>query len=587
MDETAQDTHSLELFGENHAEVPGLQGHPVNGRSGGDARGPDETHAVVNEEEHLEPPEQHGFAATSGYLSRRMSFALLVSIAVTFLAASSAPTPLYAVYEATWHFSPITLTVVFAVYAIAVLGALLTVGSLSDHIGRRPVLLAAILLQVAALSVFATASGVPALLVARIIQGFATGGALGAVGAGLLDLDKVKGTIVSGVGTVSGTAFGALVSGLMVQFWPAPTRLIYVALLGMFVLEEVGVALMGETSTKKVGAVASLRPHLAWPRAARAPLLIATPILVAIWALAGLYASLGPTIVRLLTGSGSVALGGLSLFALALSGALTALLANKVSNRTVLFNCTVMLIVGAGVIILAVAIRSTTVFFLGTVVAGIGFGFGFQGAMRSVLPLVKPHERAGVLSTIYLLSYLAFGLPVVAAGCVVAHGVGVLPTAKAYGTIVIALAVVALFAQVVQHRRPTDDGGRPDGTDGRSKSRQSTGDLSTMEVLLIGRPTALIEINGLRFLTDPTFDPPVDHRVGERNLVKTRGRATTFDQIQPIDVVLLSHDQHPDNLDHAGRRLLSRRSRGDKHSQCRGGALEETRSLLRLGHTSI
>ena len=194
-----------------------------------------------------------------------MSFALLVSIAVTFLAASSAPTPLYAVYEATWHFSPITLTVVFAVYAIAVLGALLTVGSLSDHIGRRPVLLAAILLQVAALSVFATASGVPALLVARIIQGFATGGALGAVGAGLLDLDKVKGTIVSGVGTVSGTAFGALVSGLMVQFWPAPTRLIYVALLGMFVLEEVGVALMGETSTKKVGAVASLRPHLAWP----------------------------------------------------------------------------------------------------------------------------------------------------------------------------------------------------------------------------------------------------------------------------------------------------------------------------------
>ncbi len=282
-------------------------------------------------------------ASTTGHLSRRVSFTLLVSIAVTFLAAASAPTPLYAIYEAKWHFSPITLTVVFAVYAIAVLAALLTVGSLSDHIGRRPVLLAAIVLQVAALFVFATASGVSALFVARLIQGVATGGALGAVGAGLLDLDKIKGTTLSGVGTVSGTAIGALVSGLMVQFWPAPTRLIYVALLGMFVLEGVGVVLIGELSTKKVGAVASLRPHLAWPRAARAPLLIATPILVAIWAFAGLYASLGPTMVRLLTGSRSVALGGLSLFALALSGAVTALLANRVSKRTVLFHCTVAL----------------------------------------------------------------------------------------------------------------------------------------------------------------------------------------------------------------------------------------------------
>ena len=99
--------------------------------------------------------------ATNGHLSRRVSFALLVSIAVTFLAASSAPTPLYAIYEANWHFSPITLTVVFAVYAVAVLAALLTVGSLSDHIGRQPVLLAAILLQVAALSVFADGERCP------------------------------------------------------------------------------------------------------------------------------------------------------------------------------------------------------------------------------------------------------------------------------------------------------------------------------------------------------------------------------------------------------------------------------------------
>src|ERR1700754_565625 len=89
-----------------------------------------------------------------------VAFYLLASIVVFFLAGSSAPTPLYAVYQAEWGFSPITTTIVFGVYALAVLAALLTVGSLSDHIGRRPVLLAALALQAAVMVVFATAEGV-------------------------------------------------------------------------------------------------------------------------------------------------------------------------------------------------------------------------------------------------------------------------------------------------------------------------------------------------------------------------------------------------------------------------------------------
>jgi L-ascorbate metabolism protein UlaG (beta-lactamase superfamily) len=75
-------------------------------------------------------------------------------------------------------------------------------------------------------------------------------------------------------------------------------------------------------------------------------------------------------------------------------------------------------------------------------------------------------------------------------------------------------------------------------------------------VRLIGGPTALIEIGGLRLLTDPTFDPPGDHPIGDRALVKTRGPAVSADRIGPVDAVLLSHDQHPDNLDDAGRRYL-------------------------------
>src|SRR6202000_497890 len=81
---------------------------------------------------------------------------------------------------------------------------------------------------------------------------------------------------------------------------------------------------------------------------------------------------------------------------------------------------------------------------------------------------------------------------------------------------------------------------------------------ATMTVQLIGGPTAVFEIGGIRLLTDPTFDPPGDHMVGTRNLVKTGSPAVEMDDLGDIDVVLLSHDQHPDNLDDEGRKLLTR-----------------------------
>ena len=78
-----------------------------------------------------------------------------------------------------------------------------------------------------------------------------------------------------------------------------------------------------------------------------------------------------------------------------------------------------------------------------------------------------------------------------------------------------------------------------------------------LTVRLVGGPTALIELGGVRLLTDPTFDPPGDHPIGTRVLTKTSGPAVPADELGPVDAVLLSHDQHPDNLDDAGRALLA------------------------------
>jgi MFS family permease len=382
-------------------------------------------------------------------LSTRATFGLQISILVLLLAASSAPTPLYSVFQAEWGFSPITITVVFGVYAVAVLAALLTVGKLSDHIGRRPVLIAALALQVLALLVFATAGNVTALLVARIVQGLSTGAAVGALGAGLLDIDKVKGTIANGVAPITGTAVGALLSGVLVQYLPDPTHLIFLVLLAAFVIVAFGVVFMPETSTPKAGAFASLRPTLGLPAVTRAPMIAAIPALVAVWSLAGFYGALGPILVHLLSGSDSFVLGGLSLFVLAATGAVTVYLVRNVAPHLVMLLGGVALLVGVGVTLLAINAGSTVWFFMGTAIAGVGFGGGFQGGLRTVLPLARPHERAGVLSAIYLVSYVALGVPAVIAGVIVDH-VGVLTTAREYAVVVMVLAALALVGLVVR-----------------------------------------------------------------------------------------------------------------------------------------
>jgi MFS family permease len=380
------------------------------------------------------------------------AFYLQASIMVFFLAGSSAPTPLYALYQAEWRFSPITTTVVFGVYALAVLSALLVVGSLSDHIGRRPVLLVAIAAQAVTMLIFTTADGVPALLVGRVLQGLSTGAAAGTIGAGLLDLHKAKGTIANSVAPLLGTASGAIGSGLLVQYLPAPAHLVYLTLFGIFVVQEIGVFFMAETATRRAGALNSLRPQFGLPEAVRRPAMLAMPLLVAVWALPGFYGSVGPALIRRITDSNSAVLGGLGLFVLAAGGAVAVTVLRNVNARTEMQLGFAALGVGVVATLGAVASDASIVFFVATAVAGAGFGAGFQAAIRTVLPLAQTHERAGVLSIVYVVSYLAMGLPAVIAGFLVVHA-GVLTTARDYGLGVLLLAGVAFAGRIVFDRR--------------------------------------------------------------------------------------------------------------------------------------
>ncbi|WGL53522.1 MFS transporter [Nocardioides sp. BP30] len=378
--------------------------------------------------------------------------ALLASIAISFLAASAAPSPLYQHYDLVWHGTALTTTEAFGVYAFAVLAGLLLLGEASAHIGRRPVLLASLALQAASVLLFATAGSFEPLFVGRVLQGIAAGAALGTLGAAMIEAHRSHGTVASAAAPAAGTGIGALVAGLTVSFLPWPTHLVYVGLAGVFALQAIGVVLLVEANQTRPGLLSSLRPTLAVPASARGAFMAAAPAVFAVWALAGLYGSLGPALVRELSGSGSAALGGLAIFVLAGAGSGTTVLRRTHEARAQLTGGIAALVLGVAVTVVAVAAGSLWVFLVGTFLSGIGFGSGLQGAIRGTVGLVAAEERPGLLSAIYLVCYAGMGAPAVIAGFLISRGLDLTEVTIGYGVGLILLALLAL-AQLTLSRR--------------------------------------------------------------------------------------------------------------------------------------
>ncbi len=387
-------------------------------------------------------------------LSYNVSFWLLAILLGFLLFAASAPSPLYGIYEALWRFSPITLTAIYATYALAALAAVLTTGRLSDHLGRRPVLILALVIQIAGMAAFILARNVGALFAGRFLQGLATGIASQAISAWLLDLQPRNnpriGGLIGGISLLAGLAAGALASGLLVQFGPDPLHLVFWLLIGIYMLAFLTMFVIPDISPRTPGWLQSLPPRIEVPPVARSLFSASAPSLVAIWALAGLYLSLGPSLAISLLHTNSRIAGGFIILALMGGGAIAATLQRAVDPNRIVTRGSLILIVGVGLTLLAVLASMPVGLYIGSLVAGIGFGPAFSGIFRSLAMLAPPDKRSALLSAIYLIIYLAFGIPAVIAGVMVAR-FGLLDTTYAYGLVVMALATITLVA--VSRRR--------------------------------------------------------------------------------------------------------------------------------------
>jgi MFS family permease len=371
------------------------------------------------------------------------------------LAASGVPSPLYRVYQERFGFSPGVLTTVFAVYAFALLAALLVVGALSDHVGRRPVLAGALLVEAGAMVLFLSADGVGWLLAARAVQGLATGAMTGAMGAALLDLQRPErplGALVNSASPGLGLSLGAVAAGLLVEFVPAPTTWVFAVLTGLFVLAAAAVlVLLPESSPRLPGALASLRPRVGVPAAQRRAFLVALPCLAATWALGGLYASLGPSLVAGVYGIDDHLVGSLIVLALNGTGLVGSLGMRSVAAERAMVVGALVFAVGVTGTVVALATVSTPLFFATAVVSGFGFGSAFLGAVATVTRGVAPGQRAALLSSVFVVGYVMFSLPAIAAG-VAAGRFGLRPTAEVYGAVLVVLALAAVAGLLLRRR---------------------------------------------------------------------------------------------------------------------------------------
>lgn len=385
--------------------------------------------------------------AARSAMSAKGGFWVLTAILGLFLVASTAPSPLYGVYAARFHFSPATLTTVFAVYALALLATLLFTGSLSDVIGRRPVIFGALGLEVVSLALFLVADGVAWLYAGRIVQGVATGAVTGAVSAALVDLEPPGrpgfAALVNSATPTAGIALGALTAGALVQYGPVPLRLVYAIILAGFA--ALTLALLAIPEPGAPAGSMSLRPRVGVEPQVRMSFFAALPCLVATYALSGLYLSLGPSLALRLQGSRNLLFGALDLFLLGAPAVVAPVVLTGRPARPVMLGGCGILVLGVTLTVIGIVTGLTPLFLVGTAVAGIGFGAAFLGAFRTLATLASPTGRGALVAAIYIVCYLSVALPVVVAGILVTQ-IGLRPTAIGYGIILAVLAALAIPA---------------------------------------------------------------------------------------------------------------------------------------------
>ncbi len=350
--------------------------------------------------------------------SQRWAYPLLLVLSGVALGVSGLPAPLYGIYEANWHLSPLATTVVFAVYAFAALAAVLVSGRVSDVVGRKPVLIGALVALIVGLGIFLVADSIEMLLLARTIHGAAVGSIVVAGAAALLDLRPhhgVRSGQLSGVSFNIGMTVAIVGSSLLAQYVAYPLRTPYAVVAVVCAVVGVGVLALRETHSGRTGGKIRISKP-AVPPEIREDFWFAALGAMASWSVLGVLLSLYPSLAAQQTNMHNLVFGGGVVGVTAFSAAVAQLVATRVPAR----RSAVIGDVGmAAALLLTVPVLLThrwPLVFAAAALLGATFGLGFGGSLRHLSDVVPANRRGETMSAFYLLAYSAMALPTIAAG---------------------------------------------------------------------------------------------------------------------------------------------------------------------------
>ena len=385
-------------------------------------------------------------------MSRAVGFVGMSAALLAFFVAAGAPTPLLPLYEREWGFAPTLLTVAFGVYAFALIGALLVFGSLSDFVGRRPVLIGALALELVSMIVFLLSPSISWLIVGRVLQGLATGVASSTFGAAIVELApesrKRLGAVMSSLATTAGLAIGALLAGLIALAIPtAAATAVWLALAVVMAAGTLLAVLIPETSTTRPGALGSLIPRVGVPPRVRRLFRTTAPTIVAAFLETALFLGLLPIILVSVFHVTTPIVGGAANFVMFTAGTLSAGVTGGIPARRLRLFGNLGSALGIALFLGALAVGALALVWICAAVAGLGMGMAFTGSIRGLVPEVEPHQRAELFSAIFVVAYLTFGGSAIVAGFV-ATAIGVGAMAVGFSVVIVVVALVGVVLGV-------------------------------------------------------------------------------------------------------------------------------------------
>lgn len=351
-------------------------------------------------------------------------FWLIAAVFAISMAFSTVPTPLYPIYQRQDGFTSVTVTIVFAVYAVGVVTSLLLAGHVSDWVGRKRVLLPALGLEAVAAVLFVVWPALPGLLIARFVTGLGVGMITATATAYLLELHAAhrphagrgRFELISAAANLGGLGTGTLVAGALAQLVDAPLRTPYLVFLVLLALGAVAVAATPETVVAPAVTPRYRPQRIRVAAADRAGYAVAAAGAFAGFAVFGLFTSLAPSFIAGSLHHPGRLLAGIVVF-LVFGAAAAAQAGSNLLSPARRFPAG-LAAEAAGLVVLGAGMHlsSLALFLVGGAVAGGGAGLLFKSAVGAVAAMAAPAVRGEALAGLFLVAYLGLIGPALGLG---------------------------------------------------------------------------------------------------------------------------------------------------------------------------